>query len=627
MATTAGFALLDDATAPAGVLASRLYTEWVESIVLREASAFAVDMERLQQALARGLHAVGLFTYELGARLQGVTPRHAVPEFGQILLFRRCQRLDREGVTAWLAQQETGDEPAGVADLAASVDEVGFTAAVERIHALIAAGETYQVNYTWRLDFSVFGSPIALYRRLRARQPVPYGALIRLPDERWVLSLSPELLARHAKGRLVAEPMKGTLAASMDAADNARRAAQLASDPKNRAENLMIVDLLRNDLSRIARPGSVKVPELFAVRQFGEVLQMTSTIHAEPAAGVDLAAVLTALLPSGSVTGAPKKHTLELISALETLPRGLYTGAIGWFEHARRPASASALRPHGNFSASHLPEFCLSVPIRTLTLSPPAAYGLRRGVLGVGAGIVQDSVAREEWRECWLKACFLSELAPDFALIETLRASREGISLLDRHLARLAASARYFGFALDEAKLRRQLAAHCATLDQGGVFRLRLELSACGEVSLSSSPLPKLDTSVTVLLAPPNLCPPLPALFLRHKTTQRAVYDAAWRTAEATGAFDVLFFNAAGELTEGARSNVFVKLGGRWWTPPLTAGLLPGVMRAALLDDPAWAAGERRLTRGDLFDAEAVVVCNALRGVLPAKIDWQTEVQ
>lgn len=616
------FALLDDATAPTTVSASRLYTDYAESIVLREASAFAADMERLQQALARGLHAVGLFTYELGAKLQGVTPRHAVPELGQILLFRHCQRLDREGVAAWLAAEERNDGPAGVADLTASVDEAEFTAAIERIHALIAAGETYQVNYTWRLGFAAFGSPLTLYRRLRDRQPVPYGTLIRLPDERWLLSLSPELLACHQDGYLRAEPMKGTAAASDDDAENACRAAALAADPKSRAENLMIVDLWRNDFSRIAQLGSVSVPKLFTVTRFGDVLQMTSTVIAKLTPAMTLAQTLVALLPSGSVTGAPKKRTLELIDALETAPRGFYTGAIGWFEAARSPDRRLA---SADFSANCLPEFCLSVPIRTLTLFAPEADGLRYGEMGVGAGIVHDSIAAAEYRECRLKAQFLTGLGQDFALFETMRANCDGIARRERHLKRLADSAHYFGFHYDEQVIHAALAEACATLPSAQDYRLRLELASDGQVTIAASPLATLELPVTLLLAPPENCPSLPPVFLRHKTTHRTIYDAAWRAAEARGAFDMLFFNAAGELTEGARSSVFVKLDGRWWTPPLEAGLLPGVMRGVLLDDPAWAAGERRLTRQDLRASEAIVVCNALRGVLPAKIDWQEE--
>lgn len=635
--TSRCFALLDDCAASAEMPSSRLYTELAECIVVEESAAFAAAILRMEQALAAGLFAVGLFSYELGMQMQGVSGRHPLPQPGRILLFRQCRHLSAEQLAAWLATQEArcdgGAMPAGIVDVTASVDEAEFSAAIEKIHALIEAGDTYQVNYTWRLNFTAFGSPLALYRHLRARQPVPYGALIRLPDDEWILSLSPELLARHHAGQLRAEPMKGTAAAGADDTENARRATALAADPKNRAENLMIVDLWRNDFGRIARPGSVAVPALFEVTHFGEVLQMTSTVTATLAPTVTLAQTLAALLPSGSVTGAPKKHTLEIIDALETAPRGLYTGAIGWFDApeasaapARRNASASAML------ALHYPRvasgnFCLSVPIRTLILSAADDTGLRRGEMGVGAGIVHDSVAAAEYRECWLKAQFLTGLGHDFELFETMRASQNGVALLDRHLARLTASARYFGFRCDAAAIRHAVASACEKLPPDVPHRLRLALRFDGGIQSATAPLlPLPSAGQAVKLAVVRTPLVVNPLFLRHKTSQRAHYDAAWRAAEALGAFDALFFNAAGELTEGARSTIFLKLSGRWHTPPLASGLLPGVMRAVILDDPAWAASERRLTLDELQAAEEVVVCNALRGALPAVIDWEMDV-
>lgn len=626
------FALLDDYAASAATPSSRLYTELAECIVVRDADAFGAAIGQMEQALAGGLFAVGLFAYELGARLQGIVPRHAPPDLGRILLFRQCQQLSAAAVTAWLDEQAVEPTAAGIAGITASVDETEFSAAIEKIHALIEAGDTYQVNYTWRLGFSAFGPPLDLYRRLRARQPVPYGALISLPGDEWILSLSPELLARHQAGQLCAQPMKGTAAASTDAAENARRAAALAADPKNRAENLMIVDLWRNDFGRIARPGSVAVPALFEVTRFGEVLQMTSRVTAERAPAVTLAQTLTALLPAGSVTGAPKKHTLELIDALEISPRGLYTGAIGWFDApdvsspARRGDRASAMPALHDLRVA-FGNFCLSVPIRTLTLSAPDAEGLRRGEMGVGAGIVHDSVAADEYRECWLKAQFLTGLGHEFELFETMRASCGSIALLERHLARLSASARYFGFRFDAAGLRHAVTSTVERLPPEVPHRLRLALRFAGEIQIETArllPLPSAGHAVKLAVSrtPPSVEP----AFLRHKTSRRAHYDAAWRAAEALGAFDVVFFNEAGELTEGARSSIFVKLCGRWHTPPVASGLLPGVMRAVILEHPAWAASERRLTRDDLRAAEEVMVCNALRGIFPAVVDWEMEI-
>jgi len=565
----------------------------------------------MQEALARGLHAVGLFTYELGAQLHGIdtaaaSPNAANQPLAQVLLFEHCERMASAQVDQWLAQRDTAQTPAGVANITSSVDEREFAAAIARIHAYIEAGDTYQINYTYRLRFDAYGSPLALYRRLRERQPVPYGALVMLPDGGAVLSLSPELFMRHATGIMTAQPMKGTAAASGDAQVDALRAATLAADPKNRAENLMIVDLLRNDLGRVAAFGSVHVPALFHVDRYSSVLQMTSTVQAQLHEDASLADVFHALYPCGSITGAPKRRTMQIIQELETAPRGLYTGAIGWFDTAD--------------PARHIGDFCLSVPIRTLVLQPDVA-GIRKGEMGVGAGIVHDSVAAEEYAECQLKARFLTGLPQQFELFETMHAMRaDGCRHLDLHLQRLRASAAYFGFAFDVQAIHEAINSTCASLETEGPHRMRLALRQDGSHTLQIAPLAPLTAPVKLMLASTRTA--ADDVFLRHKTTVRDAYDGAWRTAEAQGAFDMLFCNERGELTEGGRSNVFVRLDGHWYTPPLDAGLLPGVMRSVLLADPAWKARERRLTLDDLRRAEEVVVCNALRGALPATIVW-----
>jgi len=613
------FALLDDQQAPATTSASRLYTGHVATLEISDAAALDDAITQMQHALAQGLHAITLLSYELGAELHGVQPREqegpptAPSQVSQILLFSHCERLTAGQVAHWLQarEQQRLIGPAGITRLQASVGQDEFTAALARIHAYIQAGDSYQINYTYRLRFDTYGSPLDLYRRLRERQPVPYGALIGLPDGSAVLSLSPELFVRHSQGELQAQPMKGTAQAdTLDGQNDARLSAALSNDPKNRSENVMIVDLLRNDLSRVAQAGSVRVPQLFEVERFGDVLQMTSTVCASLRADAGLAELLRAVLPCGSIVGAPKRRSLQIIRELEADARGLYTGAIGWFEP-----------PAANTTHSQLPDFCLSVPIRTLTLAPLQS-GLRAGVMGVGAGIVHDSQPQAEYAECQLKAGFLTGLGHDFELFETLHASREqGVRHSARHLRRLAESAAVFGFPMNPAVIARALADGCASLPAGTPHRLRLALDASGHIRLQSAPLQGLVGPVRALLANEVTdATEASDLFLRHKTTLRERYDAGWRAAEAEGAFDMLFFNAEGELTEGGRSNVFVKLQGRWYTPPLACGVLPGVMRSVLLDDPDWNASERRLTRADLLAAEALVLCNALRGALPATL-------
>jgi para-aminobenzoate synthetase/4-amino-4-deoxychorismate lyase len=579
------------------------------------------------------LHAVVLADYEFGRNLlDGEVHRSLKTQRGdatlRFLLFERCEKLAREEVDTWLmARDEGAAEPsvAGTANVRASVDPAQFNAAIDAIHSALRAGDSYQVNYTYRLGFDVFGSPTALYRRLRARQPVPYGALIALPGGQWVLSCSPELFIEKQGAMLRARPMKGTAPRSDDPAADRRAAEFLGNDPKNRAENVMIVDLLRNDLSRVAQTGSVKVPALFSVEPYASVWQMTSTVHATLRPGTSFAGILRALFPCGSITGAPKHRTMQLIDELESTPRGLYTGAIGWLDAA---SSAADTTDATTFEANQTAcgDFCLSVAIRTLTLSRSTQTGQLEGKMGVGAGIVLDSVAADEYAECQLKASFLTGAEPGFELFETMYATRqEGVRHLSRHLARLSSSAATLGFKLDEANaICAEIAAKCASLPAHTPHRMRLALSKNGTIQITAAVLtPLAESTVGVLLGSDHAFPATDAAdpLLRHKTTRRAEYDRGWREAEAKGAFDTLFFNAQGELTEGGRSNVLVKLGGRWWTPPLVSGVLPGVMRGVLLEDASdLQVAERVLTRTDLQNAEALMVCNALRGAVPARI-------
>ncbi|MEF7612966.1 aminodeoxychorismate synthase component I [Aquincola sp. MAHUQ-54] len=608
------FALLDDRDATSLRPTSRLYEDFShERRCVDPATLDAVwaDVEADQRA---GLHAVLLADYEWGAKLLKAGHAGLAADDAsalRVLMFRRLSRLSRDEVDAWLAAQEGAAEPAaaGVGALQASVGHDAFVDAIGRVHEAIRAGETYQINYTYRLTGQAYGSPLALYRRLRARQPVSYGALI-VAGEEAVLSCSPELFLRHERGLLTARPMKGTaprIVAPLGGPEGDSETARLLSiDTKNRAENLMIVDLLRNDLGRLARTGTVRVPALFSIEPYTTLFQMTSTVQAQPRADVGFAELLRAVFPCGSITGAPKHHTMELIAGLETTPRGLYCGAIGWIDAP----------PQG----SRLGDFCLSVAIRTLTLGAEDEGGLRPARLGIGAGIVLDSVPEDEYEECRLKARFLTGLNPGFELFETMRwQPGAGLVHVDRHLGRLGRSAHALGFAWDEAAARAALHDWAAREAPAVTSRVRLALAHDGQLSLTHAALPPLAaTPVGLLIAPQRL--PVRQALAMHKTTQRAVYDAGVQAAERAGGFDSLFFAEDGRLLEGGRSSVFVQLDGRWYTPPVADGVLPGTLRGLVLEDPAWAAAERTLTLADVERAQGLMVCNALRGTLPARL-------
>jgi para-aminobenzoate synthetase/4-amino-4-deoxychorismate lyase len=563
--------------------------------------------QQAQQALQLGQYVVAVLSYETGAQLQQIEARSTpakLDQISQLLVFRKCQHWNRQQVAEWLEQQCV-DQYAGIRDIRANVDARSFREAIEKIRDYIAAGDTYQVNYTYRLHFKSYGSALALYRALRHRQPVPFAALIALPDGRAILSLSPELFIRHQNGHLIAKPMKGTAAASGEDKRNLQIAEELRQDPKNRAENLMIVDLLRNDLGRIAQIGSVKVPALFEVQRFSSVLQMTSTITARLRPELELEQIMSALFPCGSITGAPKRRTMEVIRELETEDRGVYTGAIGWFD----PAIPS--QTIGNF--------CLSVPIRTLVLQAEDAQGCRQGVMGVGAGIVYDSVAQEEFAECALKAKFLTGLTPDFELFETMYATRElGCRHLNRHLNRLQTSASYFEFSFDREDAVHQLQAYCDQFTAQTAYRVRLSITYRGHIQIQHAVLNPITEPVRILISP-QVCE-TSAIFLAHKSSHRLIYDQAWQAAEKLGGFDSLFINQNGFITEGGRCNVFVKIENQWFTPPLSDGVLPGIMRGVLLEDKEMQARERSLTLADLRQADEIMVCNALRGALVAHL-------
>jgi para-aminobenzoate synthetase/4-amino-4-deoxychorismate lyase len=377
----------------------------------------------------------------------------------------------------------------------------------------------------------------------------------------------------------------------------------------------MIVDLLRNDLGRIAKIGSVNVPALFEVTQHGKVLQMTSTVEAKALAKLQIEDVLRAVFPCGSVTGAPKRRSMEIIQELEDQPRSWYCGALGWFD------------PNGDFA--------MSVPIRTLQMSDAPDAQASRFTLGVGAGITNDSDATTEYQECQIKAAFLTKLSSDVGLFETILFKTGGdqtrISRMNQHLARLAHSAKALGIPFDLSKATTLLELTTKNLVSHCEHRVRLDLSPDGELSISSAPLETLNPSVKLFWANEILAGDYSAdqltmrsqnPLLLHKVTQRSVYDAAWQKAVSLGGFDALFINERGHVTEGGRTSIFIQRepNGEWLTPPLSSGVLPGVMRAEILNNPSMKAREANLTIADVSSANEIMVCNALRGMIPAHL-------
>lgn len=589
------FALFDDAVSGR----AKRYQNHVESRFFRPEELDALD-GALQSGWQKGLHAVLFADYGFGLPLTGVESERG----GNLALhwFADCADTD---AASWLARH-SDDLPAGISTPQSSVSETDYLDRIRQIHEAIRRGDTYQINYTTRLHLQAYGNPVSLYRRLR--QPVPYAVLSHLPDAEgqsaWTLCFSPELFLNIASdGTISTEPMKGTAPILGDGQDE-RRAAELQADPKNRAENVMIVDLLRNDLGKIAQIGKVCVPEPFKVSRFGSVWQMTSTIQAQALPDTSFADILRAAFPCGSITGAPKKMSMQIIESLEAEPRGLYTGSIGYLN-----PSSGGLGFEGAFN----------VVIRTLSLTP-LSDGIYQGVYGVGSGIVIDSDPAAEYRECGWKARFLNELRPDFGIFETLRVENGRCALLDRHLCRLKTSAQALNLPLPDG-CENQIKQYIARLPDGA-FRIKALLASDG-ISLSRAVLNRLTDKQRVIISPTIL--PAQNYLRRFKTTCRTVFDQAWQTAETQGAFDSLFFNSDGILLEGGRSNVFVKYQGQWLTPSLDLDILNGIMRQAVLDEPQKYLQtnqviETHITQKTLQEAEEIRLSNALRGVFAAAL-------
>ncbi|HWD24753.1 MAG TPA: chorismate-binding protein [Acidimicrobiales bacterium] len=470
-----------------------------------------------------------------------------------------------------------------------SIDRAQFDAALSAIQGEIASGWTYQVNLTAQLAASFRDQPIEIYRQLVHAQRGAHHGLIET-DEFAVACGSPELFFAVERGRVTTRPMKGTARRGRFAAEDVTRAQALITSSKERAENLMIVDLLRNDLGKVAPIGSVETPSLFSLEQYPTVWQMTSTVAAE-IGHVSLAMLFSALFPCGSVTGAPKASTMAIIARLEEAPRGPYCGALGWADGSGESLRAS-----------------FAVPIRTAVIDRVG----ERMTYGVGSGITVDSSVDAEWSELGAKAAIVTEPIVPHPLLETLRFSAvDGFIHLDRHLRRLEASANLLGHRFDRTRVDEALASVVTT---HGVARVRILLAPCGAVTVEAHPMGE-EPVVPIRLGLSRIPVDRADRRLFVKTTDRSRYDECLFGA-GSDVDDVILWNAEGEVTETSRANLAVRLDGRWWTPPLRCGLLPGVGREILLEEGV--VEERPVTIDELRGAEGIDVVSSMRGRLAA---------
>lgn len=586
-----GFVLLDNSTARDAV--SMLFERPLEIIRADSMPEVGAALKALTEAGRRGLHVAGFFSYELGYLLEPRL-RHLLPErrpvpllwFG---LYSAPRELRGHDVQDWLNTEAIGDPVLGA--LAHTWDSVSYLERFGEVQSKIRSGDIYQLNLTFKAKFNLQGSPLALYRDVRLKQRVAHGGLVDTGDVT-ILSASPELFIEKRGREISTRPMKGTAPRSGTQSGDEQVRHTLATDIKSRAENLMIVDLMRNDLGRLADLGSVNVTDLFTIETFKTLHQMTSGVRATLRDGVTIENLLNAIFPPGSVTGAPKIRAMELIRHLETEPRGVYCGAIG------------RIAPSG--------DAFFNVAIRTAVID---RHG--RGEIGIGSGVVADSDGAKEYAECLLKMKFLTDPVSRFELIETMLYEPEkGIWLFDEHMQRLSASAAYFGFAFDETAVRA--AANTAVADAQVRLRVRMLLDEDGQVTVTTAPQPAQPDDAVMHYVVSDTRLNSANMYLYHKTTRRELYDTEWKHFNETlGADEVIYLNELGELAEGSRTTIFVARDGKLLTPALPSGLLPGTLRKALIQ--SGKAFESALTIDDLNTAAEVYLGNSVRGLTRAK--------
>ena len=605
----APFVLLDDARVN-GAADARLYRDPLEIVIARRGDEVEPALARLATLSRQGHHLAGMIAYEAGLALEPrLAPLLQNRDRADPLIwfgaFAGFETIAADAVPGWLAAHRAHANGA-IGPLEPQRSTGSYQLAFEAMQAAIEAGDIYQANLTFPLAGAWSGDPLHLYAGMRPAAAAGYGGIVHDGSD-WLLSFSPEMLFELKRGSITVRPMKGTRPRGKDCAEDAMLRSMLAASAKDRAENLMIVDLMRNDVSRISEPGSVRVEQPFAIESYPTVHQMVSTIRAQLSAQKDALDVLRALFPCGSVTGAPKIRAMEWIDRIEQSPRGVYCGSIGRIDPG---------------DGDHTGDATFNVAIRTLRLIPDGKGGGNNGggraVLGVGSAIVADSQALPEWRECLVKGGFVRQSGEGsparFDLIETMRFTPdEGIPLLELHLERLRSSAQDLGFAFDRHALRNAIQALC--FDAERPSRLRLVAARSGAYSLELTDLPPaLPEIATCAILP------LPVdegdWRLRHKSTDRSFYEAGLAVARGAGADEALFLRDDGRVTEGCFTNIFVERDGGLLTPPATLGLLPGVLRRSLID--AGQASEADLTLDELTGG--FLIGNALRGLVPARL-------
>ncbi|MCE5194965.1 MAG: aminodeoxychorismate synthase component I [Nitrospiraceae bacterium] len=552
----------------------------------------------IEAYLDQNYYLAGYFNYELGYHFEKITElkkqNKPVAWFGvyeKPLIFNHITESFENpdmGIPGD-ASEENQKNTYRLSQPMLNINENEYSEKINFIKDYIKSGDTYQINFTDKYNFTFHGSSLSFYNDLKKKQRVSYASYIK-SDNQHIICLSPELFLRIKDNEIFTRPMKGTAKRGKTLNEDAELSSWLAENTKNQSENLMIVDLIRNDLGRICENGTVKVHKLFSIEKYQTLFQMTSTVSGKIKNDVKYYNIFKSLFPSGSVTGAPKIRSMQIIHELEKETRGVYTGAIGYFS------------PNN--------EAVFNVPIRTISIEGSSAE------MGVGSGIVIDSEPEDEYKECRLKADFLLSQTPDFELIESLLWDNV-FPFLDKHIKRIQNSAEYFDYPCDIENLKKKLIEHSRLLIENKKYKIRIRLDCTGNIKIENKIIGDLEQTIA-LIAVSKICTDSRKKFLYHKTTNRNLYDRLFKTAQSKGFADIIFMNEKNEITEGAIHNIIIKRGAEFITPPIESGLLNGVFRQHLLETRL-DIKEGLLYLKDLEEAEDIYICNAVRGLRKAK--------
>ncbi|MCF7876877.1 MAG: aminodeoxychorismate synthase component I [Candidatus Omnitrophica bacterium] len=563
---------------------SFLFSDAIDILTFKHNDSTELFFEKIENYLKKGFWLAGYFCYEFGYYLEGALGKLQEKNDFPLAWFLVTAAPDKVELENPPYQQ--GKYPF-VKNFKANISKNEYIKKVEKIKYFLKEGFSYQVNFTFKIKFDFQGNPVTLYSYLRNSQPTPYTALVRPSENESLLSFSPELFIRSDGKKITTRPMKGTAARGANHSKDKKEKNKLASSKKTQAENVMITDLLRNDLGRIST--EVSVPALFSVEKHKTLYQMTSTVEAKLDKRKNLKDIFSSLFPCGSVTGAPKIKTMEIIKELEKEPRRAYTGSIGYIAPKRKS--------------------CFNVAIRTVQLEK------ERGELGVGGGILYDSKKNSEYREALLKADFFIKPKKSLKLVETILWSQDkGFWLLDLHLARLKRSSAYFSFPFYQDKIKKELEKKVKGKKKD--IKIRLLVDSKGKIDSFAARLEKTRQPVKVKINSQTIDPN--DIFLYHKTTNRSFYDRERKKAQKEGFFETIFLNKFKEVTEGTITNIFLEKKKKLLTPPVSCGLLEGVLRKHLIKEKK--AFEKKLYLKDLKEADKIYIGNSVRGLLKANL-------